>query len=141
VKPALSSTASRTVKAGASNAVVVLSLDLVQPPELRRFERRCSHTSLSRRAGGVAAGSVSRSTAKVRTNIAANHRQSCELCTLAPGLCIGIMAQQPCSAMHNKSANTDPNLHKAASPQKVVVRLPPRYPSLEPSCAPVARKV
>jgi len=28
--------------------------------------------------------------------------------------------------MHNKSANTDPHLHKAASPQKVVVRLPLR---------------
>jgi hypothetical protein len=26
----------------------------------------------------------------------------------------------------NKSANTDPHLHKAASPQKVVVRLPLR---------------
>jgi len=28
--------------------------------------------------------------------------------------------------MHNKSANTDPHLHKAASPLKVVVRLPSR---------------
>jgi hypothetical protein len=28
--------------------------------------------------------------------------------------------------MHNKSANTDPHLHKAASPLKVVVRLPLR---------------
>jgi hypothetical protein len=31
--------------------------------------------------------------------------------------------------MHNKSANTDPHLHKAASPLKVVVRLPSRYAS------------
>jgi hypothetical protein len=29
--------------------------------------------------------------------------------------------------MHNKPANTDPHLHKAASPQTVVVRLPLRY--------------
>jgi len=31
--------------------------------------------------------------------------------------------------MHNKSANADPHLHKAASPLKVVVRLPLRYTS------------
>jgi hypothetical protein len=38
----------------------------------------------------------------------------------------------------NKSANTDPHLHKAASPLMVVVRLPLRYaasPMLAPSQA------
>jgi hypothetical protein len=32
----------------------------------------------------------------------------------------------PRHALHNQSANTDPHLHKAASPLKVVVRLPSR---------------
>ena len=31
--------------------------------------------------------------------------------------------------LYNLSANTDPHLHEAASPQKVVGRLPLRYPS------------
>jgi hypothetical protein len=85
----------------------VLSADLVQGQELRRFERRCN--THRRRVALVVPRLVEFAgfTAKVRTNIAANHRQSCEVCTLAPGLCIGIMANQPCGAMHNKAVNTD----------------------------------
>ena len=39
---------------------------------------------------------------------------------------IVVMCCHRMRAMHNKSANTDPHLHKAASPLKVVVRLPLR---------------
>jgi hypothetical protein len=70
VNPVWCSTAARTVNADASTALSVLSADLLQRQELRRFERRCNDASLSRRAGGAEVGSISRSAAKVRACIA-----------------------------------------------------------------------
>jgi hypothetical protein len=54
------------------------------------------------------------------------HSYSCKRSKLALRLCNAIIRWQPGGAMHNKSANTDPQLKAAASPRMLVVRLPLR---------------